>query len=142
MARVVGAKPTPAEPRATPANAPKTAAPTIAAINFFLKRNTRTGPPPLISIACRRVSHTPCNVRRKDSSKPLVVLGMLDSAGGRASSQSSYPRPADRESGAHLVPQRVRVLGKSSIITSSKTHVPQTLALVREALALIFRLTK
>src|SRR5438477_6770047 len=104
VARVVGAKPTPAEPRATPANAPKTAAPTIAAINFFLKRNTRTGPPPLISIACRRVSHTPCNVRRKDSSKPLVVLGMLDSAGGRASSQSSYPRPPDRESGAHLVP--------------------------------------
>src|SRR5207237_283336 len=60
-------------------------------------------PLPLISIARRRVSHTPCNVRRKDSSKPLVVLGMLDSAGGRASSQSSYPRPADRESGAHLV---------------------------------------
>src|SRR5438477_11960583 len=41
VARFVGTKPTPAEPRATPANTPKTAAPTIAALNFFLKRNTR-----------------------------------------------------------------------------------------------------
>src|SRR5207247_10935050 len=42
-------------------------------------------PLPLISIAVGQCP-TPCNVRRKDCKEALVVLGMLDSAGGRASS--------------------------------------------------------
>src|SRR5947208_12859269 len=71
VARVVGTKPTPAEPRATPANTPKTAAPTIAALKFFLKRNTRIGSTssPYFDRVVGQCP-TPCNDRRKDGRKP------------------------------------------------------------------------
>src|SRR5438067_3859968 len=78
VAKVVGTKPTPAEPRATPASAPKTAAPTIAALNFFLKRNTRIGSTssPYFDRVVGQCP-TPCNDRRKDSREPWSSSGCL-----------------------------------------------------------------
>src|SRR5438552_15718121 len=90
MARVVAAKPTPAEPRATPASAPKTAAPTIAALNFFLKRNTRIGSTssPYFDRVVGQCP-TPGNDRRKDGREALVVLH----SGSHASRKSAKRDP-------------------------------------------------
>src|SRR2546430_8829662 len=74
MAKVVAVKPTPAEPRATPASAPKTAAPTIAALNFFLKRNTRIGSTssPYFDRVSASVPHRAMSVgRTQRSGEPL-----------------------------------------------------------------------
>src|SRR5947209_8067061 len=46
------------------------AAPTIAALNFFLKRNTRIGSTSSPYFDRVGESPTPCNIRRKDSRKP------------------------------------------------------------------------
>jgi len=41
VTRVVGVKPAPVDQRATAATVPITTTPTIAALHFFLERNTR-----------------------------------------------------------------------------------------------------
>src|SRR5437762_2853799 len=110
VARVVGTKPTPAEPRATPASAPKTAAPTIAH-STSSSNEIRASVPPLLLISIAwsaRRWRSDSNERRhvdrrlyRNARSPDHFLWALDNDDGRNSDGSlagrSSPNPTSRD---------------------------------------------